>query len=271
LPAHYQSELTPAGPGHPLVRQYLAARRQRQAPGVVALEGYWAIETALAAGRPLEALFVMPPLGAGPAPALVSMSVERRAPVFRVGPKLFGRMVDRDGPDGLAALVGWRSWTLEDILVGPTARVLVSYRPDRPGNLGAMVRCADGAGASGVIVADSVLALSSQAVVKASMGTIFSLPAVATTSEEALTWLRSRGFRIVAAQPDGDRSYRDGLYRPPVAVVVGNERRGLSPEWSQAAHCRAAIPMGGRADSLNVTTAAALLLYEALQQCHPRP
>ncbi len=158
-----------------------------------------------------------------PAGALVSKIIQQRTPVLRVGAKLFGRMVDRDGPDGLAALVRWHTWTLEDIPVTSTTRVLVADQPDRPGNLGTMIRSADGAGASGVIVADSVLALSSQAVVKASMGTIFSLPAITTTTQAALDWLRAHGFKIVTAQPDGDRSYREeALYQPPVAVVVGN-------------------------------------------------
>lgn len=272
MPAQHQPGIVRAGPNHPLVRRYLAARRQRRPTDAVALQGYWAIDTALTAGQPIEALFVMTALAEGDhARALALELIRQRIPVLQVGAKLFGRMVDRDGPDGLAALTRWHSWTLADIPVASTTRVLVADRPERPGNLGAMIRSADGAGASGVIVADSVLALASQTVIKASMGTVFSLPTVPTTTQASLDWLRDHDFTIVTAEPDGDRSYREALYQPPVAIVVGNERHGLPLAWSQAAHNRATIPMLGSADSLNVTTAAALLLYEALQQTHRHP
>jgi TrmH family RNA methyltransferase len=268
MPLQHLHQLAVAGPRHPLVRAYLHARRRGRPPAgasSVALEGYWAARAAIAASRPLEALFVVPSLVRDDRVlALAAEVADGGAPLLRVGETLFRRMVDRDGPDGLAALVRWRSWSWSDVAVTPQARVLVADRPGSPGNVGSMIRCAEGAGASGVVLADSVLATASHAVVKASMGTIFTVPTVAATAADARGWLRRHRFRTVAASPTATRSYREAVYGPPVAIVVGNERQGLSPEWSRFADVRVSIPMHGNADSLNVATAAALLLYEAM-------
>lgn len=266
LPLRSPSDLPPAGPAHPQVRAYLDASRRR--PGepapTVALEGYWAIRTAMTAERALEAVFVHPPLAAGGDDrALIATLLRQGVPVLQVSERLLRRLSRRDGPDGMAALARWPTWRLEDVPVGPGALVLVTDRPERAGNLGTMIRTADGAGAAGVLVADPQVRLSNQAVVKASMGSVFTLPTVVTTAEGAQAWLRRHRFQVVAATPDGDCDYREVRYRLPAAIVVGNERQGVSPAWRRAADAACVIPMRGRADSLNVGVAAALLLYEA--------
>ena len=101
---------------------------------------------------------------------------------------------------------------------------------------------------------------------KASMGAALAMPVVAVGRPAARQWLRERGFRIVAADPAGSRSYRDVNYRGPLALVVGSERRGLAREWLAVADSIAAIPMLGISDSANAAVAGALLLYEALAQ-----
>jgi RNA methyltransferase, TrmH family len=137
---------------------------------------------------------------------------------------------------------------------------------DLPGNLGTLIRCADAAGASGVLVVEQGFGLSHPLVLRASMGAALAMPVVAVGRRAAQQWLRERGFRIVAADPAGSRSYRDVDYRGPLAIVVGSERRGLAQEWLAAADSIAAIPMLGSCDSLNAALAGALLLYEALAQ-----
>jgi TrmH family RNA methyltransferase len=137
---------------------------------------------------------------------------------------------------------------------------------DLPGNLGTIIRCADGAGAAGVVVTDRRIRLTHPLVLKASMGTVFSLPVVDADRDAALGWLRTRHFRIMAAEPDAPITYRDVDYRGRIAIVVGSERHGLAAFWREAADVAVSIPMLGVADSLNVGHAAALLLYEALDQ-----
>lgn len=137
---------------------------------------------------------------------------------------------------------------------------------DLPGNLGTLIRCADGAGASAVLVGQQGFGLGHPLVLKASMGAALAMPVIGVARPAARRWLRERGFRILAADPSGGRPYRDVDYSGPLAIVVGSERRGLAREWLAAADSIAAIPMLGVSDSLNAAIAGALLLYEALAQ-----
>jgi TrmH family RNA methyltransferase len=164
--------------------------------------------------------------------------------------------------DGIAALGRARRRTLGDTRVGRRARVMIADGWDLPGNLGTLIRCADGAGASGVLVAGQGFGLSHPLVLKASMGAALAVPVVAIGRPAARRWLRERGFRIIAADPAGRRSYRDVDHRGPLAIVAGSERRGLAREWLTAADNIVAIPMLGISASLNAAVAGALLLYE---------
>jgi RNA methyltransferase, TrmH family len=270
MPEPHRPVLTPAGLKHPRVREFLAVRRHPASGGLpyaVTLEGTWMIRQALAAGVSLEAVFVCPALLQGAeGQALARKAVGLGAEGYEVSERVLSRLADRDGPEGIAALGRARTRTLGDIRVGRRTRVMIADGWDLPGNLGTLIRCADAAGASGVLVVEQGFGLSHPLVLKASMGAALALPVVAVDRPAARRWLRERGFRIVAADPAGSRSYRDIDYRGPLAIVVGSERRGLAGEWLAAADSVAAIPMLGISDSLNAAVAGALLLYEALAQ-----
>jgi RNA methyltransferase, TrmH family len=270
MPGTNHPVLIPAGLKHPRVREFLAVKRHPASgglPGAVTLEGTWMLRQALVAGVRLQAVFVCPALlqGAGGL-ALAGKAVGLGAEGYEVSQKVLSRLADRDGPDGIAALGQARRPTFGDIRVGRRTRVMIADGWDLPGNLGTLIRCADGAGASGVVVIGPGFGLSHPLVLKASMGAALAMPVVAADRPAARRWLRQRGFRIVAADPAGSRSYRDIDYRGPLAMVVGSERRGLAREWLTAADSIVAIPMLGICDSLNAAVAGALLLYEALAQ-----
>lgn len=270
MPDSHRPVLTPAGLKHPRVREFLAARRHpasRGVPQAVSLEGTWMIRQALAAGVRLRAVFVCPALlGTAEDLALVGQAVSLGAEGYQVSERVLSRLADRDGPEGIVALGQPRRRALGDIRVGPRTRVMVADGWNLPGNLGTLIRCADAAGASGVLVAGQGFGLGHPLILKASMGAALTMPVVAVGRPAARQWLRERGFRILAADPAGRRSYRDADYRGPLAIVVGSERHGLAPEWLAAADSIAAIPMLGICDSLNAALAGALLLYEALAQ-----
>jgi RNA methyltransferase, TrmH family len=194
---------------------------------------------------------------------------------YEVSARVLSRLCDRDGPDGIAALGRARRRTLGDVRAGRRTRVMIADGWDLPGNLGTLIRCADGAGASAVLVIEPGFGLSHPLVLKASMGAALAMPVVAVGRPAARRWLREHGFRIVAADPAGSCCYRDVDYSGPLAIVVGSERRGLAREWLAAADSIAAIPMLGASDSLNAAVAGALLLYEALAhdgpERQPRP
>ena len=270
MPEEYRPALIAAGINHRRVREFLAVKRRpdgRGFPGAVALEGTWMLRHALAAEVRLETVFLCPELLRGPESLeLARKALGLGAEGYQVSEKVLSRLADRDGPDGIAALGQAGHWTLGDIRVGHRTRVVIADGWDLPGNLGTLIRCADGAGASGVLVAGQGFAMSHPLVLKASMGAALTMPVVEVDRLAALRWLRERGFHIVAADPAGSGSYRDADYRGPLAIVVGSERRGLAREWLTAADSIVAIPMRGVSDSLNAAIAGALLLYEALAQ-----
>lgn len=270
MPEPYRLVLTPAGLRHPRVREFLTVKRQPAGPGLlgaVSLEGTWMLRHALAAGVRPQAVFVCPALLRGSEGlALAGKAMSLGAEGYEVSERVLDRLADRDGPDGIASLVLARRRTLDDIRVDGGTRVVIADGWDLPGNLGTLIRCADGAGALGVLVVEQGFRLSHPLVLKASMGAALAVPVIATGRQAAIRWLRERDFRVVAADPAGGCSYRDVDYRGPLAIVVGSERRGLAPEWLAAADTIAAIPMLGISDSVNAAVAGALLLYEALAQ-----
>jgi RNA methyltransferase, TrmH family len=251
MPDPHRPLLTPAGIKHPRVREFLAAKRHRagrDVPHALTLEGTWMIARALEARVGFQAVFVCPALlGAADGMALASKAVGLGAEGYEVSERVLSRLADRDNPDGIAALGQPRWRSLGDICVGGRTRVVIADGWDLPGNLGTLIRCADAAGASGVLVVEQGFGLSHPLVLRASMGAALTMP-------------------VVAADPAGSRSYREVDYRGPLAIVVGSERRGLAREWLAAADSIAAIPMLGSCDSLNAALAGALLLYEALAQ-----
>ena len=269
MPEPYRLVLTPAGIKHPRVREFLAAKRRPAGgpAGPLTLEGTWMIGQALTAGVRLQAVFVCPALlHSADGLDLARSAVRAGAEGLEVSERVLARLTDRDRPDGIAAIGEAHPRTLDDIRVGRRTRVVIADGWDLPGNLGTLIRCADAAGASGVLVVEQGFGLGHPLVVRASMGAALTVPVVAVARTAARQWLAAKGFRIIAADPAGSRSYREVDYRGPLAIIVGSERRGLAREWLAAADSVAAIPMLGTCDSLNAAVAAALLLYEVLAQ-----
>jgi RNA methyltransferase, TrmH family len=268
VPAWHPHSLEPAGYGHPLVQEFVNIKRHHLPDNelAVALEGLWAIKAAIAASVSIRAVFVCPALLRGEEIENILDRIGGDVPRLQVSERVLRRVSDRDGPDGLTAIAQLCPTRPSDLAPGAAARIAVADRLELPGNLGTIIRCADGSGAAGVIVSDGRLRLTNPTLIKASMGTLFSLPILRVDHEEALKWLRAKEFRVIAAHPLAKLSYREADYSGRVALVVGSERNGLAQFWHQAADLEVSIPMMGVADSLNVANAAALLLYEALHR-----
>lgn len=261
--------LTPAGPNNEWVREFFNIKRNRgsSATAAVALEGLWMIRAARAADCVIDAVFVCVDLLRGPdSLRLIGELVGSGVPVLSVSARVMTRMTGRDGPDGLAAIGRRSAVVLGDLAPGPYALCMVLDGCALPGNLGSLVRCADAVGACAVITTNCTVRLHHPLVLKASMGTVFRVPLCAAEQGEALSWLRSHGFHLLAAEPSSSVSYLNASYPPKVAVLLGSERDGLSAFWRAVADERVSIPMHGTADSLNVGHAGAVLLYHALAQ-----
>jgi TrmH family RNA methyltransferase len=245
----------------------LQERRGRQAAGLTLIEGADEIGLALAAGVQLTTVFLCPRL-IRPASAGLRAQLPAAAEVLEVPPPVFARLAYRENPDGWLAVAPLPGQKLDDLGLS-TARpplLLVCEAVEKPGNLGAMLRTADAAGVDALLVCDPVTDLGNPNVIRASRGTIFTVPVAQATAPAALAWLKARGVATLAATPRAERLYTEVDLRGPVAIAVGAEDAGLSQVWLRAADLTARIPMTGRVNSLNVSASAALLLYEAVRQ-----
>ncbi len=184
--------------------------------------------------------------------------------------EIYDKVAYRGGTEGILAVMRAKEHRLEDLRVGEAPLIVVLEGVEKPGNLGAVLRSADAAGADAVMLCDSPSDLYNPNVIRASTGTVFSLPIAETSTPEAIAWLHSRGIKILTAQlQDAEWYYDTDLVTAcGVAIVMGTEDKGLSETWRNAADEHIKIPMLGTADSLNVSVSAAVLLYEAVRQRH---
>ena len=256
---------TLAGAGHAEVRRYLALRSGRAAGrGRVALDGLWSLRRARDVGVTIEVVFRCPELSRGDeGTALVGLLEEEGIRSYEVSPRLAERMADRDGPDGIFAIARLRDWTFDGLSTTPPVLLLVLDGLENAGNAGTLIRLADAVGAA-VIASDSRVRLEHPKVLHASMATLLHVPVVRATGDETRGWLRANGFQVVLADPECPIGYRGAPYKDKVAVVVGSERYGLTGGWPASADLAVSLPMRGRADSLNVGQAAAVILSEVL-------
>jgi TrmH family RNA methyltransferase len=231
------------------------------------IEGYREILRAVDNGHPLRELFYCPDLFQGENnQALIDRAAATGATLLSCAPHVFEKLSYRDRPDGLLAVAPQLRRTLADIDLSGTPLLVVAEAIEKPGNLGTILRSADAAGVDAVIVCDRCTDLNNPNVVRASIGTLFSVPVVETASADALAALRARGIQVVAATPHAERLYSEVDMTRATAIVVGTEQYGLSPAWIGAADAAVRIPMLGQADSLNVAAATTILLYEAARQ-----
>ena len=222
---------------------------------------------ALQGGAVLREVFVAPELMTDhESKALLERLREESVPVVELGRDAFERLSYGDRLDGVVAVAETPPRTLNDLVLAPDPLIAVIEGVEKPGNLGAVLRTADGAGVNAVIVAESATDLFNPNIIRASLGTVFALPVVVASSGDVLAWLQERGVAIIAARVDGSVDYTAADYTGAVAIALGSEARGLSDAWGELARASVRVPMHGVADSLNVSVTAAILFYEALRQ-----
>ncbi|MEO6790800.1 MAG: TrmH family RNA methyltransferase, partial [Ornithinibacter sp.] len=197
---------------------------------------------------------------------LVARARRRGAATLRLSRSAFEKVAYREGPDGFLAVVPVAGVALEDLVLPPEPLVLVCEGLEKPGNLGAVLRTADAAGVAAVIAASPVTDWGNPNVVRASKGTVFSVPVATATTGEVLKWLRQNGIRMIATTPDTQSTHTAVDYRGGVAIAVGTEKEGLTDEALAGVDERVRIPMVGAVNSLNAATAAAVVVYEAVRQ-----
>lgn len=189
-----------------------------------------------------------------------------RLGVVQIPAFLYEKVAYRGSTEGIIAEVHSVPRSLEDLRLGERPLVMVLESVEKPGNLGAVLRSADAAGADAVIVCDPLTDIWNPNLIRSSVGAVFSVPVAVCTSADAIAFLKKRGIRILTAQLQDSEWYYDTDMTGATALVMGTESTGLTQAWRDSADAHIKIPMLGRLDSLNVSVSAAVLLYEAVRQ-----
>lgn len=179
---------------------------------------------------------------------------------------VFSKIAYREGTEGIVAVARQKSHALGDIRLSPNPLVLVLEGVEKPGNLGAMLRTADAAHIDAVIVCDPKTDLYNPNVVRSSVGCLFSTQAAVATPADVIKWLKQNNIQALVTDLTGAISYHTADFTRPSAIVMGTESTGISDLWREFATSRIIIPMRGTIDSLNVSNAAAIIVFEATRQ-----
>lgn len=246
---------------NPRIKQLLLLQQkssERRKQGVFVVEGMRELQHCQQAGYEVASVFCCEELAGTP--------VFGTIPVWKVTPRVYEKIAYRGTTEGVVAIVKNRSLSLAQLRLSSNPLLMVVERVEKPGNLGAILRSADAAKADAVIVCDPLTDLHNPNLIRSSIGAIFTVPTVACSSEECISFLQHHHIQIFTAQLQDSHLYYDVDMKKATAIVMGTEATGLTQQWRSAATSHIRIPMLGQLDSLNVSVSAAILLYEAVRQ-----
>ena len=237
----------------------LRGREYRLKAGLTIAEGYPEVKRAQKAGG-IKRIFV--------SPQLISIQPEEFDPTLLsfVSKDEFAQVAFGHRLKGIIAICQPRHYTFDDLRLELNAMVVVIDSIEKPGNLGTIIRSADGAGASAVLMCDQKTDVYNHNVVRASLGTVFHIPIVECKKEDAHDFLKRNNFQVICATPKAEGLYTECDYNKRSAVIIGNEHDGVRPYWMDYATKKIRIPMLGESSSLNAAMSASIILYEALRQ-----
>ncbi len=263
---------------NPKIKQALALYKKnvRDEKKLFLIEGYRELLRSCQGKVKIKQLFVCPQLFLGENEnALIQKIQTQTSQIYECEEKVFRKLSYRDRPDGLIAVASYELMTLKDLEKCLNAEnknnfknpfIVVAESIEKPGNLGTILRSVDGAGADCLILCDERTDLFNPNVIRASIGTLFTVFVIKASSSETIKFLKTNKIKIVATSPDSKTVYTKADLTQPLAVIVGSEQLGLSDNWLQKADLKVKIPMKGISDSLNVASATTLMLYEVLRQ-----
>ncbi|MGC8865251.1 MAG: TrmH family RNA methyltransferase [Bacteroidales bacterium] len=262
-----------SSPSNPRIKQLVRLQekpRERREAGLVIVEGFREIRKAIGAGySPVELYTTQDWAESEKIKDILDYFTQASA--YLLSNEAFARIAYRETTEGMVAIFEARSHELARIQLSQNPLILVAESVEKPGNLGALLRTADAAGVDALVVCDTRTDVYNPNVVRASIGTLFSVQVGVADSATVIDWLRGNGIRpFAAALTPRAITYTLADFSQPTAIVVGSESEGLSNEWLAACSDHIIIPMHGSADSLNVSVSAAIIIYEALRQRNPQ-
>ncbi|MBN1590410.1 MAG: RNA methyltransferase [Pirellulales bacterium] len=241
--------------------------RHRQKQGCFLIDGLREVDRAVQAGIELVDLFYCPARYPTNQFARIEALLDRvDAERFELGPAVFDKLAFGDRAEAVVAVARTPKRRLDDTRLGDRPLVAVIEGIEKPGNVGAVLRSADAVGVDLVIVADGQTDLFNPNTIRASLGTVFTVPVCEATTATTLDWLRRQNLTILTARVDGSSEYTEVDYSRGTTIALGSEANGLSDAWRADDIQAIRLPMRGAADSLNISATAAVLFYEALRQ-----
>ncbi|HEY7176602.1 MAG TPA: TrmH family RNA methyltransferase, partial [Micromonosporaceae bacterium] len=270
-PDRQLADLQQIGLRHPRIRQVRdvinnAGPNRRR---LLVAEGLWAHNVVLDLGVPVDTFLWCPEESYSDEAQRRSREILAHArSAYRVSPAVLARICERERPDGMVSLVAMPAWDDARLTFGPNALVLVADAIEIPGNLGTLLRTLDACGADCLLLTNRRTRLSHPKVFRGSRGMNLRVPTIEFDAPEAAAeWLAARGFTVhLATTGEQALDYVGVPFRGRTALVVGNERYGISRPWFEYGFGEVTVPMQGRADSLNVSVSASILLYE-IRRC----
>ena len=248
------------------VKQLVALQQkssERRKQGVFVVEGIRELQHCLNAGYTINSIFFCPELtDTGALSSLLSESIAS----YEVSPEVYEKIAYRGSTEGVIATVQSKQLALKDLHLSKQPLLIVLESVEKPGNLGAILRSADAAGADAVIICDPLTDLYNPNLIRSSIGAIFSVPCIACSSDDCINFLKQNNINILTAQLQDSKLYYDTDMTCGTAIIMGTESTGLTDVWRKAADAHIRIPMLGQLDSLNVSVIAAILLFEAVRQ-----
>jgi len=245
-----------------LVQLQEKAKARRQS-GTFLIEGQREIMLARKGGYAIETVLFLPDM-------LTESQVKdlagRQAELIEISKEVYQKLAYRDTTEGIIAIAQNKSLELKDLQLSDNPLVLVAEAPEKPGNIGALLRTADAANLDAVIIANPKSDMFNPNIIRSSVGCLFTNQIATGTTEEVITYLKSKNINIYCATLQDSTYYHTQDYSTPTALVVGTEATGLSDEWRNASTKNIIIPMQGEIDSMNVSVAAAILIFEAKRQ-----
>ncbi|MCC1485156.1 TrmH family RNA methyltransferase [Winogradskyella immobilis] len=252
---------------NPLIKQLFLLKekaRERKRSEKFLIEGKRELSLAIKAGYAIETLLFFPDLfSESEASAMAHYNIDS----IEISKVVFQKLAHRDTTEGIIAVVKSKSHKLDALkLKQKNPLILVAEAPEKPGNIGALLRTADAANVDAVIIANPKSDLYNPNIIRSSVGCVFTTEIAMATSEEVITYLQQYNFNIFSAILQESEPYYTQDYTLPTAIVVGTEATGLTQEWRNAAKQNISIPMQGIIDSMNVSVAAGILIFEAKRQ-----
>ncbi len=245
-----------------------AAIKARKSPsrGAFFIEGPNLIEAAFRAGAGLDPVFFTAPFTEKAKGKDLLKEISKRAECFEIPERLMASLSGTEAPQGIAAIASCKEVLLEDISFRGMPLLAVSAGIKEPGNLGALIRTADAAGADAVIVLSGSVSPYNGKALRATAGSFFNLPVTGADFKTFQLWLERTGIKLCATLPDAENSIYETDLKIPLAVCFGEEAHGIGREIIKSADISVRIPILGRAESLNVAASSAVVLYEAIRQ-----